>query len=176
MTDSVKIETLHSTRFLDLAQTEGWVFVRRPNASAVVCVLAVTPEDRIVLVEQFRKPVGMRLIELPAGLVGDGDDASEQLELAADRELVEESGWSAKRYEKLWEGPSSAGLTDEIITCFRAFELSKVGDGGGVEGEDILVHEVPLKELRQWIAAKLEDGIGVDPKIYSALWSAGLAL
>lgn len=172
MTDSV---TLHSTRFLDLVDAGGWVYVRRPNARAVVCVLAVTPDDKLVLVEQFRIPVGQRLLELPAGLVGDGADADEALELAANRELEEEAGWSAERFTKLWEGPSSAGLTDEVITCYQAHELKKIGKGGGVDGEDIVVHQVPLKELRAWLATRELEGIGVDPKIYAALWSAGLA-
>lgn len=172
MTDSV---TLHSTRFLDLVDAGGWVYVRRPNARAVVCVLAVTPDDKLVLVEQFRIPVGKRLLELPAGLVGDGADADEALELAANRELEEEAGWSAERFTKLWEGPSSAGLTDEVITCYQAHELKKAGKGGGVDGEDIVVHQVPLKELRAWLATRELEGIGVDPKIYAALWSAGLA-
>lgn len=166
--------TLHSTRFLDLVQAGHWVYVRRPNARAVVCVLAVTPEEKLVLVEQHRIPVGKRLLELPAGLVGDGADADEALELAANRELEEEAGWSARSFTRLWEGPSSAGLTDEIITCYQAHDLVRTGEGGGVEGEDILVHEVALKDLRAWLAAREQEGIGVDPKIYSALWSAGL--
>ncbi|MEN9355446.1 MAG: hypothetical protein RL318_2771 [Fibrobacterota bacterium] len=175
MTDSVTPKVLHHSRFLDLVETEGWVFVRRPNAHAVVCILAVTPQEKIILVEQFRKPIGKRLLELPAGLVGDGDDANEALELAANRELEEESGWSAKQLKKLWEGPSSAGLTDEIITCYHALELEKLGSGGGVEGEDITVHEVPLSDLRSWLETRRNEGVGADPKIFSALWSAGIA-
>ena len=172
MTDSVAPQLLHRTRFLDLVETQGWVFVRRPNARAVVCILAITPEDKIILVEQFRKPLNRRLLELPAGLVGDGDDADEALELAANRELEEESGWSAGQLTKLWEGPSSAGLTDEIITCFQASALVKVSAGGGVEGEDIMVHEVPLSQLRTWLEERALEGVGSDPKIFSALWSA----
>lgn len=165
--------TLHSTRFLDLVDAGGWVYVRRPNARAVVCVLAITPDSRLILVEQFRIPVGRRLLELPAGLVGDGADADEGLELAAQRELQEETGWSAQRFTQLWEGPSSAGLTDETITCFQAHGLVKTGMGGGVEGEEIVVHEVPLADLRDWLRARQQEGVGVDPKIYAALWSAG---
>ncbi len=165
--------TLHSTRFLDLVDAGGWVYVRRPNARAVVCVLAVTPDGKLILVEQYRIPVGKRLLELPAGLVGDGAEADEPLELAANRELEEEAGWTAGRLVPLWEGPSSAGLTDETITCFQAHDLVRTGTGGGVEGEEILVHEVPLEGLRSWLAERLAEGVGVDPKVYAALWSAG---
>jgi ADP-ribose pyrophosphatase len=174
MTNPVESDALFTTRFLELRRTQEWVFAHRPNARAVVCILAITPEDRIVLVEQFRKPIGKRLLELPAGLVGDGDDAQEALELAANRELIEESGWSASQLDHLWTGPSSAGLTDETITCFKASKLTKVGTGGGVDGEDIQVHEIPLNGLSSWLGWREEEGVGVDPKIYAALWKAGI--
>ena len=174
MTNPVQSTVLFATRFLELRRTGEWVYAHRPNARAVVCVLAVTPEDRIVLVEQFRLPVGQRLLELPAGLVGDGDDAQEPLELAANRELIEESGWSAQGLRHLWTGPSSAGLTDETVTCFQATGLTRVGNGGGVDGEDIVVHEIPLAGLSDWLETRRREGVGVDPKIYAALWKAGI--
>lgn len=173
MTNFDNSEILASTRFLDLIRRDGWTFCRRPNARAVVCVLAVT-EKGLLLVEQYRIPIGKRLLELPAGLVGDGADRDEPLEMAAGRELLEETGWRAESFQLLWQGPSSAGLSDEVITCFRASGLHREGPGGGVEGEDITVHEVPLENLRSWLSEQAARGIGSDPKIFAALWAAQL--
>jgi ADP-ribose pyrophosphatase len=171
MADSDTEEILASTRFLDLVRRDGWTYCRRPNARAVVCVLAVT-EKGLLLVEQYRIPVGKRLLELPAGLVGDGADRDEPLEKAARRELLEETGWRAENFELLWQGPSSAGLSDEIVTCFEARGLHREGPGGGVDGEDIAVHEVPLEALRKWLSERAQSGVGSDPKIFAALWAA----
>ena len=79
-------EELARGRFLSLKKRNGWEFVERTNAREIVAVIAVTPEKELVLVEQYRPPVESRVIELPAGLVGDveGDDSVEE---AGGREL-----------------------------------------------------------------------------------------
>ncbi|HYN44072.1 MAG TPA: NUDIX hydrolase, partial [Thermoanaerobaculia bacterium] len=109
----------------------------------------------------------------PAGLAGDAESpASEPLEEAARRELVEETGWDAKAMQRLTAGPPSAGVTSEIVTFFRARGLSKVGAGGGVEGEAITVHEVPLGAVESFLAEREADGVLVDPKVWAGLWFA----
>lgn len=162
----------HAGRFLELVSDQGWEYVRRRNASAVVGIIAVTPAGGLLLVEQLRIPVGCRVIELPAGLVGD-QRADEDLAEAAGRELAEETGWEAARCTVLARGPSSAGLTSEVSTLVRAEGLRRTGAGGGVEGEDITVHEVPLAEVADWLSARAAAGLLIDHKIHAALWWLG---
>lgn len=166
------IRTLHAGRFLELVADERWEFVRRRNATAVVGIVAVTPADELLLVEQHRRPVGAPVIELPAGLVGD-DDAGEDLLVAAARELVEETGWEPSACRILSRGPSSAGLTSEIITLVRAEGLRRVSDGGGVAGENITVHAIPLAGIVDWLAECARNGVLIDHKIHAGLWWIG---
>ena len=152
-------------RFLSLKSKNGWEFVERTNASAIVAVIAVTSDDELILVEQFRPPVNARVVELPAGLVGDvdGDDTIEE---AGRRELLEETGYAAEEVSRLFQGPISAGLSTEILTVVRAEGLCLEGPGGGVDGEDIQVHLIKTSEVKQWL---LESTVMLDPKVFSAL-------
>lgn len=168
------MKTLFSGAHLDLVERDTWEFVQR-RCSGVVCVVAVTAEGELVLIEQYREPMRARVIELPAGLVGDdeGDDG-EDFAGAARRELIEETGYDCDALEHLGRGPSSSGLTSEIIDFFRAAGLRRVHEGGGVGGEDITTHLVPLPRVREWLAAKEAAGCLVDPKIGAALWMSRL--
>ena len=156
-------EILFEGRHVDLRSAGGWEYASRRIAGGVVGVIAVTDADELVLVEQHRKPVGRRVIELPAGLVGDEGDET-VLEAAA-RELEEETGFKASDHRVLWSGPSSAGITDEVTTIVLAERLARVGEGGGVSGEDIDVHLVPMAALETWLRARELDGVLVDLKI-----------
>jgi ADP-ribose pyrophosphatase len=161
-------------RFLDLVTRDGWEYARRPNATAVVAVLAVTPAGELLLVEQPRIPVGGMVIELPAGLVGD-EDAAEKIEAAAARELEEETGWTPAKCTVIATGPSSPGLTSEMITLVRAEDLRRSGAGGGVAGERITVHAIPLAEVPGWLAKRAAAGAVIDHKVYAGLWWLGQA-
>ena len=163
------IETLYSGRHLALVKDGKWEFVNRSKASAVVVIIALTPNDEVLLVEQHRVPVDASVIELPAGLVGD-DDAHEDLLIAANRELDEETGWSAKRLNVLYRGPSSAGLTSEIVTMVHAQQLFRTSAGGGVPGEGITVHAVPRIGIADWLAQRIAAGQLIDHKVYAGLW------
>ena len=168
-------ETLFKTRWLGVFRIGRWDFVSRPDSDSAVGVLAITAEDEIVLVEQFRIPVQRRVIEIPAGIVGDeaGHEHQTLAEIAA-RELLEETGYRAGRMEPLIDSPTSAGLTSEMIHLFQAKDLVREHDGGGVAGEEIVVHRVPLAELREWLRGQEADGRLVDFKIHAALWLAGI--
>jgi len=127
---SEDVEVLYPGRFIQLRRVDGWEFASRANAKGVVGVLAVTAEREIVLVEQFRPPLGRFVVELPAGLAGDEPlKEDEPLLSAAQRELLEETGYQARKWFSLGDGPSSAGLTDEMITFFLR--------GGSLEGPRI---------------------------------------
>lgn len=167
------MKELHAGRHLRLVVRRGWEFVERPGVRGIVVLVAVTPEGRLLLVEQRREPVDADVLELPAGLAGDaGSPADEPLEEAARRELVEETGWDAASLERLTAGPPSAGVTSEVVTFFRARGLVRTGPGGGVEGEAIRVREVPLGEAGEYLRAREAEGTLVDPKVWAGLWFA----
>ena len=164
-------EVLFEGRFLRVKRKDRWEYVERCKTSGVVGILAITDNRELILVEQFRVPVNKRVIEIPAGLAGDiAGKENEALAEAAKRELREETGYEAQRMEYLAEGPSSAGLSTEVISFFRAAELKKVSKGGGDESESIQVHVVPLVGLKSWIETKLKEGLLVDYKVYAALY------
>ena len=167
------VRVLGAGQYVRLVCRDGWEYVERVNVNGVVAILAITDDDKVVLTEQFRKPLDRRVIDLPAGLAGDGHgQEDEDLVTAAQRELVEETGYKAQDMLYLTHGPSSAGLTDEVITFFRATGLRKVGPGGGDKSEDIVVHEVPLVGIDEWLKRIADRGVSIDPKIYAALYFA----
>ncbi len=161
-------------RFLRLVRRRGWEYAERTNARAVVVIVAVTPDGRLLLTEQYREPVAAPVIELPAGLVGDRpDQPDEALGAAARRELVEETGYDADAVEALTAGPPSAGLSSEVVTVVRATGLRRVGAGGGEAGETIRVHAVALADVPAWLAEQARAGRLVDPKVWAALALVG---
>ena len=163
-------ETRWQGRFI-AAKTRGrWEYVSRARGIKAAVILAFTPEDEVVLVEQFRVPLGRPCIELPAGLIGDdagGED--EDAATAAIRELEEETGYHAARMEDLGEYYSSPGMVTEAFTLFRAYDLTRVGPGGGVEGEGITVHHVPRTQLADFLAAKRAEGYAIDVRMLMLL-------
>jgi ADP-ribose pyrophosphatase len=170
MNQSTRI-TLHTGKFLALIKEGHWEYVDRVNATGAAIILAVTAEQNILLVEQYRIPVHTRTIELPAGIIGDepGSSSESQAE-AARRELLEETGYAAERVELIMTGAACSGLTSERVTLIRATGLRRVGKGGGVEHEDIIVHEVPLVEVAAWLETKAKAGVLIDPKVYAGLF------
>ena len=164
-------QTLCSGRWLRLMRRGRWEYAERTNPGGGVIIVAVTPEDRIVFVEQWREAVRSRTIEMPAGLVGDRDaDADETPTSAAARELTEETGYRAARVELLMAGPSSAGMSNEISTFVRAHGLVREHAGGGDASEDIKVHEIPRAEAAAWLLGKMREGYSIDPKLFAGLY------
>ncbi|MDM7957911.1 NUDIX hydrolase [Blastomonas sp.] len=146
------------------AKTRGkWEYVSRARGISAAVILAVH-DGAVILVEQFRVPLGRPCIELPAGLIGD-HASGEAPELAAARELEEETGFRAGRIENLGEFYSSPGMVSEAFHLMRAHDLVRVHDGGGVEGENITVHVVPLETLEGFLADKRAHGCGMDVKL-----------
>ena len=145
-------------------KTEGtWEYVSRVRGIAAAVILAINEGD-VILVEQFRVPLGRKCIELPAGLIGD-EDEGEEIEAAAIRELEEETGYRAERMIDLGRFFASPGMSSEGFTLMRAEGLAKVGDGGGVGNEDIIVHRVPLAEISAFVEAKRAEGLAMDVKM-----------
>ena len=164
------LETLYDGPWLRMMRRGRWEYVERTHGDGMaVIVIAVTPEDNLLFVEQYRIPLGARTIEMPAGLVGD-DHVNDTLEAAARRELIEETGWSPGRVEVLLIGPTSSGMSNERIAFVRARDLTQVGPGGGVDSEDITVHAVPRSEAPAWLMQKQREGFELDLKLWAGLW------
>jgi len=156
-----------------MKQRERWEYAYRTNASGVVALVPVTDAGELVLVEQYRIPVESKVLELPAGLAGDDGDMNESLSIAAQRELLEETGYRAEYLEKLLTGPSTAGMADEVITMYYAGGLKRVGSGGGDGNENIKVYHVPLESASEWLDEQIAKGSMVDFKVYAGLfWAA----
>ncbi|MCX7042614.1 MAG: NUDIX hydrolase [Gammaproteobacteria bacterium] len=164
------IETVYEGKWLRLKKRGRWEFAERTNAGGMaVIIVAATPEGNLLFVEQDRIPVEGKTIEMPAGLVGDIDSA-ESIELAASRELLEETGWQASRIDLLMVGPTSSGMSNERVAFVRARGLVRLHAGGGDESEQIVVHEVPIAEAPAWLARKMAEGYQLDAKLWAGLW------
>ena len=116
MNDSDPPKVLAEGRYLRLVTSDGWNYAERTRATGAVVVVAVTDEGRLLLTEQYRIPVAARVIELPAGIVGDEPGReSESFESAARRELLEETGYETGALTELTHGPPSAGFSSEMV-------------------------------------------------------------
>jgi ADP-ribose pyrophosphatase len=153
------------------AKTRGkWEYVARSRGIRAAVILAIDEHDHVLLVEQFRVPLGKSCLELPAGLIGDDDGAEgEDASAAAARELEEETGYSAARMEVLGEFYSSPGMVSESFTLLRAHGLTQTGPGGGTPGEDITVHRVPLSGLPAFVDEARLRGLGIDVRLLMLL-------
>ena len=171
MTDSSDApEILYDGQWLRMVRRGHWEYAERTHGNGMaVIIIAVTPDDDVLFVEQYRVPLVARTIEMPAGLVGD-DHAHDTLESAARRELIEETGWEASRVDVLLIGPTSSGMSSERIAFVRALDLTRVGEGGGVDNEDITVHTVPRAQAPAWLMRKQAEGFELDLKLWAGLW------
>ena len=166
-----ELRVLTSTKYLRFVARDGWEFVQRANCTAVIAIAALTDDGKLLLVEQFRPPVNAKVIELPAGLVGDEPGADgESLADAAHRELLEETGYQANEMREVFRGVTSAGMTDETITFFVARGLRRIAHGGGVAGEKIVIHEVPLAEIDAWLWGREQLGIKLDARLLTGVY------
>ncbi|MBS0218519.1 MAG: NUDIX hydrolase [Proteobacteria bacterium] len=163
-------ELLYQGNWLRLVKRGTWESCERVHHEGMaVLIIAVTPDDEVLFVEQYRVPLQARTIEMPAGLVGDERD-DDTLEEAARRELIEETGWDARDVRVLLIGPTSSGMSNERIAFVRARDLVKVGDGGGTPDEGITVHAVPRKQAPAWLMQQHAKGYELDLKLWAGLW------
>jgi len=169
MTDRI----LATTPFLRLIDRDGWIFVERPNSTGVVTIIPLTPERRLLLVEQFRAPLGRKVIEFPAGLMGDEPGHENEDPVAsARRELIEETGYEARDLEMVATTATSPGMATELVHFILAWNLVRVGAGGGVGGENIVVHEVPIADGRAWLREQEAKGLVIAAKVFAGLYFA----
>jgi len=156
-------DTVWEGKYLAVKKRGRWEYVSRTRGIHAAVILAVDEGD-LILIEQYRVPLGRNCLELPAGLVGD-DQEDEAAEAAAIRELEEETGYRAEQMTDLGQFHSSPGMVSEGFTLLRAEGLRQVGEGGGVEGEDIVVHRVAVGEVPAFVARKRDEGCAIDVKL-----------
>ncbi len=150
-------------RFITAKKQGRWEYVSRARGIRAAVILAID-DGHVLLVDQYRVPLGRRCLELPAGLIGD-DSAGEAPEVAAARELEEETGYRAGAIEDLGEFFSSPGMVSEAFHLMRAHDLVRVGAGGGVDCEGIVVHRVALDAVPGFVADMRAKGYAVDVKL-----------
>lgn len=174
MDENNELTTVYQGRHLSMMKRGHWEFATRNTQKPVVGIVAVTDDGKVVLVEQYRPPVGHAVVELPAGLTGDiPGSENEAVVEAAQRELLEETGYTAQQWVELGSGYSSPGLTDESIVFFLARGLEKVGPGGGDASEELMIHEVPMTEVMNWLRHR--ESV-VDLKLLAGLYAASQTL
>jgi ADP-ribose diphosphatase len=160
-------EIVWQGRFIAAKRKGKWEYVSRTRGVTAAVILAIIDDD-VILVEQDRPPLRARCLELPAGLVGD-EQEGEEIEDAAIRELEEETGYRSEHVVDLGRFYASPGMSSEYFTLLRAEKLTRTGEGGGVGGENITVHRVPLAEIADFIARKRADGVAMDAKLLMLL-------
>jgi ADP-ribose pyrophosphatase len=161
--EDAPLQTMWQGKYISALKRGRWEFVSRTGSTNAVVILA-EHDGKVILIEQYRVPVGRRCVELPAGLVGD-EDKNATVEGTAVKELEEETGFTADRIERLGEFQSSPGMVAESFTLVRAHGVRKVGEGGGTENEDITVHLVPRAEIPAFVEQHRAAGCAVDVKL-----------
>src|SRR3546814_456458 len=124
----------------------------------------------VSFVEIICVPLDSKCRELPAGLVG-GEEEGEAADVSAIRELEEETGYRADRMADLGRFHASPGMSSEGFTLLRAEGLTKTGEGGGTEHENIIVHRVRLEDVPAFVEAKRAEGVAMDVKMLLLLAS-----
>ena len=157
------VETVWAGKYISVLKRGRWEYVSRTGSINAVVILA-EHDGKVILIEQYRVPVGGRCLELPAGLVGDEDEHA-TVEGTAVKELEEETGFTCERVERLGEFHSSPGMVAESFTLVRAHGVRKVGEGGGTEHEDITVHLVAREDIPAFIQQRRDQGTSVDVKL-----------
>lgn len=123
-------------------KTKKREIVVHPGAAAIVPLM--DDGETVLLVEQYRKAVERKTLEIPAGILEEGESPEE----CANRELIEETGFQALKLDKLIEFYPSPGFSSEIIHIFKAIGLKKVSDA------ELPVKVMALNDLR----AKIKKG------------------
>ncbi len=166
-------EIVWQGRYMTARRRGAWEYVGRARGIGAAMILALE-DGHVLLVEQWRVPLQRRCLELPAGLVGD-DAEGESVEASAARELEEETGWRPCHIEVIGEFASSPGLVSETFTLVKASGLTKVSDGGGIDGENITVHRVAVSEIAAFVDSKRTEGVVIDARLLLLLSAVVIA-
>ena len=161
--DLPPVEVMWEGKFVRALRRGKWEYASRARDIRAVVILAEY-DGKVILVDQPRAGPDCRCVELPAGLVGD-TDPNATIEDTAIKELEEETGFTAERVERLGDFYSSPGMLAESFTLVRLHGVSKIGEGGGDESEDINVHLVARADIANFLEQKRAEGFGIDVKL-----------
>ncbi|TSC94928.1 MAG: ADP-ribose pyrophosphatase [Parcubacteria group bacterium Athens1014_10] len=145
-----------------------WEYLRiKSKDSKVVSVIPITPEKEFVLVKQFRGTRNKYVIEFPAGKAGD----NESLVQAAQRELIEETGYQAGKFNRLCpEGPFAPGSVENTLSYFLAADLKFVGrkKSSDVAEDDMEILKLPIGEANDALKKIFykKSGVEIDVKVW----------
>ena len=160
-------KTVWQGRFLEMKKRGRWEYVGRVGGVQAAVVIAID-RGHLLLIEQYRVPLGRPCLELPAGLVGD-ENEDETVEISAARELEEETGYRPAKCTALGAFYASPGMVSECFTLVRAEGLTRVSEGGGTADENIVVHRVPMATIADFIAERRAAGVAMDVKLLTLL-------
>lgn len=122
--------------------------------AGAVAIIALDKDGRIIMVRQYRKPVEEVLLEIPAGTMEENEDPL----LCAQRELREETGYTAGKWQKILSFYSAPGFTNEQLHLFLATELT-AGEVSPDEDEFVETVSIPLAQAYQHIfEGQIKDG------------------
>ncbi|CAM3094494.1 NUDIX domain-containing protein [Skermania piniformis] len=141
---------------------------------SAVAVVAIDDRERVVLIDQYRHPLGRRLLELPAGLL---DVPGEDPATAAARELAEETGLAAGRWSVLVDVALSPGFMDETLRVYLAQDLSVTEQPDPEHEEaDIITVRLPIDEaVRRTLSGEIENATAVAGLLaFAAVRSGGI--
>ncbi|WP_337661011.1 NUDIX hydrolase [Erythrobacter sp. Alg231-14] len=163
-------EMMWEGRFITAKRRGRWEYVGRARGIRAAAIIALDEDSdgtrHVILVSQYRVPLGRFCLEIPAGLVGDDEGSEgEAATDAAMRELEEETGYAANKMEVLGEFYSSPGMVSECFTLLRATGLTKISEGGGTDSENIIIHRVALRDLDRFVGQWRAAGHAVDVRI-----------
>ncbi|HRV81812.1 MAG TPA: NUDIX hydrolase, partial [Planctomycetota bacterium] len=161
-------ETLFETHWIRMLRIGHWDYVVRPQSENCVGILAITPEDEIVLIEQFRIPLQKRVIEIPAGIVGDEPEhLGESLADTARRELLEETGYRAGSLHALPGFYPTGGISAHYAHAFWAKDCVWQQPTQHEDAEQIFVRLFSRGEIEALLdAGRLADAFTALPLLY----------
>ncbi len=135
-------------------------YLRHPGAVMIVPLLDA---EHVLLERQFRYPLGRAIVEFPAGKIDAGEPPFE----CARRELLEETGYTARRWSYLGGLHNAIAYSDEKIEIYLAEDLERSGSAALDAGETLEVFEAPWRQLLEWV----RDGSVTDVKtMVGAFW------
>jgi len=139
-----------------------WEAIERVGCNGIACVIPITVDRKVIIIKQFRPPIGKFVIEFPSGL----NDKNEPLIDVAMRELFEETGYKAETINQIAVGPVSAGLSTEVLTIFLAKDVYLNGSQTLDEAEEIEVFSVSMDRFNEEVKMLENEDTYVDLKLY----------
>ena len=165
--DGKFIKTIRRHYLDGKGEEKAWEMMERKTKGRIVGIVAITPEQEIILEKSFRIPVDSYVLELPAGLPDKDGESEEEL---ARRELLEETGYEVDEVKFIIGGCISAGILTDELALYLGMNARKAREPELEPSEDIEVIKVPLDKLPAYLLGVINKGeIKIDVKITAFL-------